>query len=41
MGLVLYRFSETIVDPDLSGHLKFGQLVWETGRIAVPDPSSG
>jgi len=40
MGLVLYRFSETVVDPDLSGHLKFGQLVWETGRIAMPDPFS-
>lgn len=40
MGLVLYRFSETVVDPDLSGHLKFGQLVWEMGRIAMPDPFS-
>lgn len=40
MSLVLYRFSETVVDPDLSGHLKFGQIVWETGRIAMPDPFS-
>jgi len=40
IALAIYRFSATVVDPDLGGHLKFGQVVWETGRIAQPDPFS-
>jgi hypothetical protein len=40
MSVVVYRFSHTVADPDLWGHVKFGQTVWETGRVSQPDPFS-
>jgi hypothetical protein len=40
LSLVIYRFSWTVADPDLWGHVKFGEIVWRTGRIAQPDPFS-
>jgi hypothetical protein len=40
MSLVVYRFSHTVADPDLLDHLKFGETIWRTGRIAQPDPFS-
>ncbi len=40
MGLALYRFSVTVADPDLWGHIKFGETIWRSGRVALPDPFS-
>jgi len=40
MGLALYRFSVTVADPDLWGHIKFGETIWRSGRVAQPDPFS-
>jgi hypothetical protein len=40
MSLALYRFSLTVADPDLWGHIKFGETVWKAGKVAVPDPFS-
>ena len=40
MSLVLYRFSETVADPDLWGHVTFGRVVWQTGAVSQPDPFS-
>jgi hypothetical protein len=40
MSLVLYRFSETVADPDLWGHITFGRVVWQTGAVSQPDPFS-
>lgn len=40
LSLVVYRFSWTVADPDLWGHVKFGEIVWKTGRVAQPDPFS-
>jgi hypothetical protein len=40
MSLVFYRFSETIADPDLWGHVTFGRVVWHTGAVSQPDPFS-
>ena len=40
MSLALYRFSLTVADPDLWGHIKFGETVWQAGKVAVPDPFS-
>ncbi len=40
MSLVFYRFSETIADPDLWGHVTFGRVVWQTGAVSQPDPFS-
>ena len=40
IGLVFYRFSETVADPDLWGHVTFGRVVWQTGTISLPDPFS-
>ncbi len=40
MALVLYRFSETVADPDLWGHVSFGRLIWESRAVALPDPFS-
>lgn len=33
-------FSRTVADPDLWGHVKFGEDLWLTGRITRPDPYS-
>src|SRR5262245_45278561 len=33
-------FSRTLADPDLWGHVKFGEDLWLTGRITRPDPYS-
>ncbi|HSE44615.1 MAG TPA: hypothetical protein VLA89_04725 [Gemmatimonadales bacterium] len=40
MSVALYRFSLTVADPDLWGHIKFGQTIWKAGRVAMPDPFS-
>lgn len=40
MSLAFYRFSITVADPDLWGHVKFGETIWTAGRIALPDPFS-
>ena len=40
MSLAFYRFSLTVADPDLWGHIKFGETVWKAGKVAVPDPFS-
>jgi hypothetical protein len=40
ISLILYRFSETIADPDLWGHVTFGRVVWQTGSVSQPDPFS-
>ena len=40
MSLAFYRFSLTVADPDLWGHIKFGETVWQAGKVAVPDPFS-
>jgi hypothetical protein len=34
ISLVFYRFSETIADPDLWGHVTFGRVVWNTGAVS-------
>ena len=40
MSLVFYRFSETIADPALWGHVTFGRVVWHSGAVSQPDPFS-
>jgi len=40
MSLAFYRFSLTVADPDLWGHIKFGETAWKAGKVAVPDPFS-
>lgn len=40
LSLALYRFTATVADPDLWGHIKFGEVVWNAGRVALPDPFS-
>jgi hypothetical protein len=35
-----YRLSETLADPDLWGHLTFGQDILHTGQIVTTDPYS-
>jgi hypothetical protein len=40
MGLGLYRFAQTLADPDIWGHIAIGRLYHETGRILQPDPFS-
>jgi hypothetical protein len=33
----LYHFSYVTADPDLWGHIKFGQAHWESGQLARTD----
>lgn len=40
MGLGLYRFAQTLADPDIWGHIAIGRLYHDTGRIRQPDPFS-
>jgi len=40
MSLGLYRFAQTLADPDIWGHIAIGRLYHETGRIRQPDPFS-
>ncbi|MGH7322567.1 MAG: hypothetical protein ACRELA_23495 [Candidatus Rokuibacteriota bacterium] len=40
LAVVLYRVSETFADPDLWGHLRFGQDFLASGKIAHSDPYS-
>lgn len=40
LSLALYRFTVTVADPDLWGHIKFGEVVWNAGRVGLPDPFS-
>jgi hypothetical protein len=40
MSLTVYLFSRTVADPDLWGHIKFGETAWKAGSVAVPDPFS-
>jgi hypothetical protein len=38
LGSVLFHvFSRTFADPDLWGHIKFGEDLWQTGRIVRED----
>jgi len=39
-GAVLYACSLTLADPDLWGHLRFGQDFWATGQVIRTDPYS-
>jgi hypothetical protein len=36
-SVFVYVFSRTVADPDLWGHLKFGQDLWRTGKILRGD----
>jgi hypothetical protein len=40
VAALLAAFSRTIADPDLWGHLKFGQDLLSTGQVIRPDPYS-
>ena len=40
LSLALYRFTATVADPDLWGHVKFGEVMWQAGRVTLPDPFS-
>lgn len=40
MSVVFYRLSQTASDPDLWGHIKFGQDIWQAGRVIQGDPYS-
>ena len=40
LSLAFYRFTATVADPDLWGHVKFGEAVWRAGRVTLPDPFS-
>jgi hypothetical protein len=40
MSTVLYILSITVADPDLWGHIKFGEDLWQTGKIIQSDPYS-
>jgi hypothetical protein len=40
ISLGLYRFAQTLADPDIWGHIAIGRLYHETGRIRQPDPFS-
>ena len=39
-GAVVYACSLTLADPDLWGHLRFGQDFWAAGRVIRTDPYS-
>jgi hypothetical protein len=40
VGFVLFRFSDTVADPDLWGHIRFGADIVRTGSIARTDTYS-
>jgi hypothetical protein len=40
VGFIAFWFSDTIADPDLWGHIRFGQDILRTGSIAQRDPYS-
>jgi hypothetical protein len=40
MALAFYRFTETVADPDIWGHLAIGGLYYDTGHIRQTDPFS-
>jgi hypothetical protein len=40
MAALLYMFSQTVADPDLWGHVRFGLDFWQSGAIARTDPYS-
>jgi hypothetical protein len=40
ISVAFYRFSFTVADPDLWGHVKFGETIWRSGRVVMPDPFS-
>lgn len=40
MSTVFYGLSQTGADPDLWGHIRFGQDLWQTGQIIRSDPYS-
>jgi hypothetical protein len=37
LGFALLTFSPLVADPDLWGHVRFGQDLWQTGRVIRPD----
>ena len=40
MSVVAYALSATVVDPDLWGHVKFGQDIWQSGKVIQHDAYS-
>ncbi|MEE9569621.1 MAG: hypothetical protein V3W37_09560, partial [Candidatus Binatia bacterium] len=40
ISVSLWMFSKSVADPDLWGHVKFGQDLWHTGQIVRSDPYS-
>ena len=40
MGALFYGLSQTVADPDLWGHIKFGQDLWQTGALVRNDTYS-
>ncbi len=40
MSALFYGLSQTVADPDLWGHVRFGQDLWQTGNIIRSDPYS-
>ena len=40
IALAFTQFSYLTADPDLWGHIRFGQDIWEQGRVHDTDPFS-
>jgi hypothetical protein len=40
MSVIANRLSQTVADPDLWGHVKFGRDIWESGQIIQQDTYS-
>ena len=40
LSLIAYVVSQTVTDPDLWGHVKFGQDIWRSGTVIQPDTYS-
>jgi len=40
LAIFALLYSQTIADPDLWGHLRFGRDIWESGRVSKQDPYS-
>jgi hypothetical protein len=40
LAALVFAFSRTWADPDIWGHLRFGQDLWETGHVIRADPYS-
>jgi len=40
LALFTFLYTQTIADPDLWGHLRFGRDIWESGQVSKQDPYS-